>query len=286
MANKNTPGYPETAVSRFIAYLRRRKMSHRTINAYVSDVTSFLQTKGQGQIPDVSSLMAVQAKDLEDYLQGLARSGLNYASVRRASCALKNFFLFLLDQGVVSGNPAALVTVRPTKQLRHSPDQILSIFGYLARKQSSAEDSDIVRYQRDELILLLMTFYGVPQYRLCELKLSSIEASRKHVSLVFSTKSTIQLHLTVLRKLRTYLERRKSNSEFIFLESFSEEPIHRRTIRQALNELNAALHLNCTSNSLRDTCAHLQQHPEIREALIRQVLTHGSMHEFGGSANA
>lgn len=261
-------------------------MSQRTINAYASDVTGFLQTTGRGPIPDVSSLVAVQTKDLEDYLQGLARSGLNYASVRRASCALKNFFLFLLDQGVVSGNPAALVTVRPTKQSPHSPDQILSIFSYLARRQYSGEDSDIVRYQRDELILLLMIFYGVPQYRLCELKLSSFEATRKSVSLVFSTKSTIRLHLTMLRKLRNYLERRKTNSEFIFLESFSEEPIHRRTIRHALNELNASLHLNCTPISLRDTCTYLQQHPEIREALIRQVLTHGSMHEFGGSANA
>jgi len=261
-------------------------MSQRTINAYASDICGFLQVTGRGTMPDVGSLVAVHTKDLEDYLQGLARSGLNYASVRRASCALKNFFLFLLDQGVVSGNPAALVSVRPTKQSRHSPDQILSIFSYLARRQSSGEDADIVRYQRDELILLLMTFYGVPQYRLCQLKLSAIEATRKSVSLVFSTKSTIQLHLTVLRKLRNYLERRKSNSEFIFLESFSEEPIHRRTIRHALNELNAALHLNCTPNSLRDTCTYLQQHPEIREALISQVLTHGSMHEFGGSTNA
>jgi site-specific recombinase XerD len=286
MANKGTSSYPETAISGFITYLRRRKMSQRTINAYTSDVNGFLQTTGRGQIPDVSSLAAVQTKDLEDYLQGLARSGLNYASVRRASCALKNFFLFLLGQGVVSANPAALVTVRPSRQSPHSADQILSIFNHLAKRQSSGEDSDVVRYQRDELILLLMTFYGVPQYRLCELKLSSIEASRKHVSLVFSTKSTIRLHLTVLRKLRNYLERRKSTSEFIFLESFSEEPIHRRTIRQALNELNAALHLNCTPKSLRDTFTYLQQHPEIREALIRQVLTHGSIHEFGGSANA
>ena len=261
-------------------------MSERTINAYASDVSGFLHQAGRGTVPELSSIVAIQTKDLEQYLQGLARSGLNFASVRRASCALKNFFLFLLDQELIHGNPAATLTVRPLKQGTHSSEQILSIFRYINRRQTCGDDSDLLRYQRDELILLLMIFYGVPQYQLCTLRLSSIQTTKKSVSLIMSTKSTIQLHLAVLRKLRTYLERRKSGSDAVFLESFSEKPIHRVTIGNILNELNSALKIECTPKSLRDTFMHLQQHPEIRESLIRQILTTGSTHHYAGSSNA
>ena len=286
MVAEKTRGNPAITLADFIAYLRRNKMSERTISAYASDVSGFLHQASRGTVPELSSIVAIQTKDLEDYLQSLARSGLNFSSVRRASCALKAFFFFLLDQGGIHGNPAATLTVRPLKQAVHSSDQILSIFRYLSRRQTSGDDSDIVRYQRDELILLLTIFYGVPQYQLCTLRLSSIRTTKKSVSLIISTKSTIQLHLAVLRKLRIYLERRKSSSDAVFLESFCEKPIHRITIGNILNEIKSALKIECTPKSLRDTCVHLQQHPEIRESLIRQILTTESTRHYACSANA
>jgi site-specific recombinase XerD len=277
----------EITLAGFIQYLKRSKMSERTITAYAADVSRFMhQTSPHGDPPALSSIVAIQTKDLEEYLYALARSGLQFTSVRRASCALKNFFLFLLEQGVIHANPALALSVRPLRQAVLSSEQILSIFHYLRRRQLSGEDADIVRYQRDELILLLMLFYGVPLYRLCTLQLSSIQVSKKSVSLVISTKFSFQLHLSVLRKLRTYLERRNSSSDIVFLESFCEKPIHRITIRHTLDELNSALKLHCTPKSLSDTHVHLQQHPEIRESLIRQVLTNVPAHNDGGSANA
>ena len=261
-------------------------MSDRTINAYASDVSAFLHHGTEVVSPDIASIAAFQTKDLEYYLEGLARSGLTFPSVRRASCALKNFFLFLVDQGLIHSNPAASLTVRQVKSSPHSSDQIVSIFRYLTRRQLSGDEADILRYQRDELVLFLMLFYGVPQYRLCTLKLSAMQTTKKSISLIISTRSTIQLHLSLLRKLRDYLERRKSPSQFVFLESFSDKPIHRMTIRHTLNELNCALKIACTPLSLHDTYSYLQQHQEVRESLIRQILTSASVHNYAGSANA
>jgi site-specific recombinase XerD len=287
MALVETAKQSDITLAGFIGYLRRKKMSERTIDAYAYDVSGFLHHNGKATgSPQLSSIVAIQTKDVEKYLQGLARSGLNFASVRRASFALKNFFLFLLDQGVIHGNPAAALTVRPVKLGVLSSEQILSIFHYLVRRQLSGDDSDIVRYLRDELILLLMIFYGVPQYQLCTLRLSSIQTSKKSVSLVISTKCSIQLHLAMLRKLRVYLERRKLTSDFFFLETFSEKPIHRMTIRHTLNELSCALSIECSPKSLHDTYTFLQQHPETRESLIREILTSGSAHNYAGSMNA
>ena len=286
MAERETPSHPETALSGFITYLRRKKMSERTINAYASDVSGFLHHGVKEVAPDIASIVAFQTRDLEEYLEGLARSGLTFPSVRRASCALKSFFLFLLDQGMIQSNPAASLTVRQIKSAPHTSDQVISIFRYLTRRQLTGEEADIIRYQRDELVLFLMLFYGVPQCKLCTLRLSTIQSNGKSVSLVISTRSTIQLHLSLLRKLRDYLERRKSPSEYVFLDSFSDKPIHRMTIRQTLNELNCALSITCTPLSLHDTYSYLQQHQEVRESLIRQILTGGSTHNYAHSANA
>lgn len=261
-------------------------MSERTISAYASDVNGFLHLSNNGAPPDIASIVAFQTRDLEEYLEGLARSGLAFSSVRRASCALKNFYLFLVDQGLIRENPAASLTVRQIKSAPHSSDQIVSIFHYLTRRQLHGDEVDILRYQRDELILFLMLFYGVPQHQICNLELSAIQSSKKSVSLVISTRSSIQLHLSLLRKLRDYLERRKSSSEYVFLESFSEKPIHRMTIRHTLDEINCALKIGCTPSSLRDTYSYLQEHQEVRESLIRQILTSGATHNYAGSANA
>jgi site-specific recombinase XerD len=274
MGPQETPDAIQIALTEFTGYLRKKNMSERTIKAYASDVNGFLHHSAlHSDIADLSSIVAIQTKDLEDYLHNLARSGAQFASVKRASFALKNFFLFLLNQGLISSNPAASLAVKRVRGSILSSDQVISIFQYLNQRQRSLEHSYIVRYQRDELILLLMIFYGVRKYQLRALRLSSIHTTKKSVSLVISTLFSLRLHVSVLRKLRIYLETRKSNSDTIFLESFSQKPVDKVSIRHTLNELSYALHLECTAKILHNTYLHLQQHPEIRESLIKGILS-------------
>ena len=262
-------------------------MSERTIKAYASDVNGFLHRSApQSDTAHLSSIVAIQTKDLEDYLHNLARSGSKFASVKRASFALKNFFLFLLNQGLIHSNPAAALAVKPVRGSVLSSDQIVSIFRYLNQRQQSLEDSDVVRYRRDELILLLMVFYGVRKYQLRTLRLSSIHTTKKSVSLIISTLFSLRLHASVLRKLRTYLETRRSSSDTIFLESYIEKPVDKMSIRHALNELSYALHLECSAKILHNTYLHLQQHPEIRESLIKRILSNEFTHNYGAAPNA
>ena len=287
MGSGQIPKRIEVTLTEFIAYLRKKKVSERTIKAYASDVSGFLQRSGvRPDSPDVSSIVAIRTKELEDYLHNLARSGLKFASVKRASFALKNFFLFLLNQGLIDGNPAASLTVRPIRDGILSSEQIVSMFQYLNRRQHSSEDSDVVRYRRDELLLLLMIFYGVRQYQLRTLRLSSIHTTKKSVSLIISTLFSLRLNALVLQKLRTYLEIRKSSSDTIFLEPFGDKPVDNMSIRHALNELSYALHLECTPKTLHNTYVHLQQHPEMRESLIKRILSNGFTHNYGAATNA
>jgi site-specific recombinase XerD len=287
MGLRQTPDITEATIARFIEHLRKNKMSEQTVRAYASDVDSFLHrtVAGSGST-DLNSIVAMQTKDIEDYLSGLARTGSKFASVKRTSYALKNFFLFLIHQGVMKNNPAIALRVTPVQPATLSPDDIVSIFQHLNHRQVSTDSGDMVRYRRDELILFLMIFYGVRQYQICTLKLSSIQTSDKSVSLIISTVSTLRLHAQVLRKFRAYLETRDSSSDTIFLESLGKKPIDHWAVRQLLNDLSQALQIDCLPKSLHNTYLHLQQHQEIREPLIRQILSIGSTHNYGAMPNA
>lgn len=287
MGSRETPNNVEATVTRFIDHLRKNKMSEQTIKAYTSDIRGFLdRTAVRSNSSDLGSIVAMQTKDIEDYLQNLARAGSKFASVRRTSCALKNFFLFLVNQGVMKNNPVASLRVTPYQSGILSSDQIVSIFRHLHRRPISTEGSNLIRHQRDELILFLMIFYGVRQYQISTLKLSSLQSGDRSVSLIISTLFTLRLHAQVLRKLRAYLEARNSSSDTIFLESLGKKPLDYWGIRHALIDLSQALQFDCSPKSLHNTFVHLQQHQEIREPLIRQILSIGFTHNHGAVPNA
>jgi site-specific recombinase XerD len=279
-------GLPETStnieaiVARFMDYLRKNKMSDHTIRAYASDVNGFLhQYAGRLNSSGLGCIIAMRTNDIENHLYNLARAGSRFASVRRTSCALNNFFTFLVDQGLTKTNPVTALRLTPLRSGILSSDQIVSVFRYLSRRQVSTESADSIRYQRDELILFFMIFYGVRQYQICTLKLSSFQATEKSVSLLVSPSFTFRLHPQLLRKLRAYLEARDSGSDTLFLESLRKKPLNYWDIRHVLNDLGQALQFDCSPKLLHNTCSYLQQHPEIRESLIKRILSNEFTHD-------
>jgi site-specific recombinase XerD len=274
MNGLDTPAESDTTISQYINHLRKSKMSRSTIKAYASDLRGFLSHSGlRPESTDVTPLVAVKTSDLESYLHTLVENGSKFATVKRASSALKNFFSFLVSQGVVQDNPAQFLAVRPSIKDLLSSQQILSIFEYLGQRQQSSDHANIVRYRRDELILLMMLFYGVRQYQLSTLRLSAIHNTKESVSLIISTKLSFTLHAFVVKKLRLYLEARKSNSDMIFLDPLTGRPLNHAGIQHLLNELSFALHFKCGPRSLYNTYLHLRQNPDTREQLIAAMLS-------------
>jgi len=285
-------GLPETStnieaiVARFMDYLRKNKMSDHTIRAYASDVNGFLhQYAGRLNSSGLGCIIAMRTNDIENHLYNLARVGSRFASVRRTSCALNNFFAFLVDQGLTKTNPVTALRLTPLRSGILSSDQIVSVFRYLSR-QALTDSADSIRSQRDELILFFMIFYGVRQYQICTLKLSSFQATEKSVSLLVSPSFTFRLHPQLLRKLRAYLEARDSGSDTLFLESLRKKPLNYWDIRHVLNDLGQALQFDCSPKLLHNTYSYLQQHPEIRESLIKRILSNEFTHDYGPAPNA
>lgn len=280
-------GTKSIAISLFLQSLKRQKVSESTLKAYSTDLRSFfvhLYLKPESL--DVSALEKVQAQDIESYLKTLAGKDLKFATIKRNVAAIRRFFSFLVEQEIITDDPAKSLTVRPVATLAFTSEQVFSLFEYLIRHQQAGNESDIIRYRRDELILLLMIFYGVRQYQLSSLKLSQLQKTGKSVSLTVKKAFTIRLDGVVLEKLRAYLSIRKSNADTIFLEPLRKKPVDHSSMRAILTELSYALRVVCSPRALYDTHLHLQQNPEERQKLLERLGSGSVKRTYGAVSNA
>jgi len=127
-------------VESFLVQRRREKrLSERTLRAYACDLTQFQDYLGDREIRTVSPEI------LSGFVQKLVDEEYRYASVRRKIAALKVFFRWALEEGVIDESPAArLGAERPR---RRSPLKVLSE-EEIARLLAGPK-ADIARLEKD-----------------------------------------------------------------------------------------------------------------------------------------
>jgi site-specific recombinase XerD len=280
-------GSKSFAISIFLQSLKRHKVSASTLKGYGTDLRGFFEhLRLKPESLDISALEKVQTQNIESYLRNLAEKSLRFSTIKRNVAAIRRFFAFLVEQGILTNDPAKSLTVRPVANSALTSEQALSMFGYLIRHQQAGNESDIIRYRRDEVILLLMILYGVRQYQLGSLRLSQLEKTGKEVLLTVKKGFTIKLDGIILQKLRDYLSIRKSNADTIFLEPLRKKPVDHSSMRAVLTELSYALRVECSPRSLYDTHLHLQQNPEERERLLELIGSENLKRTYGAVSNA
>jgi site-specific recombinase XerD len=271
----------------FLQSLKKQKVSGSTLRAYNTDLRGFLEHfQLKPESLEVSDLEGIDPQDIERYLKSLSQKSFRFSTIKRNVAAIRRFFTFLTDQGIITSDPAKFLTVRPVINSALTLEQVLSLFEYLIRNQQAGNESDIIRYRRDEVILLLMILYGVRQYQLGSLKLSQLEKTGKEVMLTVKKGFTIKFDGIVLHKLRDYLSIRKSNADTIFLEPFRKKPVDHSSMRAVLMELSYALRVECSPRSLYDTHLHLQQNPEERQKLLAGLGSGRFERTYGAVSNA
>jgi len=287
MVREEHNGAKSFDISFFLQSLKRQKVSESTLRGYNADLRGLFEYLQLETEPlDVSALEGIRAQDIESYLKGLAEKSLKFATIKRNAAAIRRFFGFLVDQGIITNDPAKSLTVRPVANSVLTSEQVVSLFEYLARHQQMGNESDLIRYRRDEVILLLMILYGVRQYQLSSLKLSQLQKTGKEVSLTVKKGFTIRLDGIVLQKLRDYLSMRKSNADTIFLEPLRKKPVDHAIMRGILTELSYALSVECSPRSLYDTHVHLQQNPDERRKLLERIGSESLKRTYGAVSNA
>lgn len=89
---------PQALLAAWLEHLRSvRRLSDHTVQAYQRDVSHFLGflTHHLGAYPQMSTLHALQARELRSWLAAKAREGANPSSMARALSAVKHWFRYL-----------------------------------------------------------------------------------------------------------------------------------------------------------------------------------------------
>jgi integrase/recombinase XerC len=116
MTTKTSRTPVEKAIDKFLHSLRQRNASIHTLKAYTGDLDNFAAYVG------VRDWRSIDHLTIRGFLSTLYERGLGKTSVARALAAVRSFYRWLAQEGVVEQNPAALVsTPKLPKKLPRVP---------------------------------------------------------------------------------------------------------------------------------------------------------------------
>jgi integrase/recombinase XerC len=116
MVTKSSRTAVEKLIDKFLPSLGQRNASAHTVKAYTQDLTNFAAHVGSRNLRGIDHLT------IRGFLSHLYEKGLDKASVARALAAVRSFYRWLAQEGVVKQNPAALVsTPKLPKKLPRVP---------------------------------------------------------------------------------------------------------------------------------------------------------------------
>ena len=181
----------------FLAF--ERGLADRTLAAYRRDVERMLTYV---QVQGATGPGQVSPDHLRDYMYHLTDQGLAPASVRRAQSALRSYFGFLMEEGVLEGDPSD--RLESPQGWRRLPD-VLSLEEML--RILEAPDASHRLYWRDRSILEFLYATGVRVSEAVDLGLTDL-ALEEGLCVVFgkgSKERIVPVGRAAREALRTYL---------------------------------------------------------------------------------
>ncbi len=150
-----------------------RNASPYTVSNYTTDLLGFFQFLRDKKI---DSLKEVDRHTLRDYLSHLMKKGFVKASIARKLSAIRSFYRYLLQEGLVSTSPAA-TTSSPKLDKRLPSFLTLEEVGRLLE----APDLSTPQGQRDRALLELLYASGLRVSELVKLNLEQINLDTREI---------------------------------------------------------------------------------------------------------
>jgi integrase/recombinase XerD len=268
-----------------------RNLSERTLRAYHSDLSQFHVHMNDALMVEITP------EHLEGYLDKLGTGPYRDTSIRRKVAALKVFFRFLEEKGIVPESPArrlkikkpvenrvpTVLSAREIRALLAAPkDQIGELT--VGRDQSPGGRNRYFCAVRDNLILELLFSTGIRIGELVALNVGDVDLERRQIQITGRATRGRAVTLSsdvVLTALRQYLDLRGDRSletPALFvgrsgtrLTIYSIENIFKKHVRLA------DIKRHITPHSLRHTMAALlvSSGTDIRE--VQEILGHASI---------
>jgi len=260
----------------FISY--EKGLSKNTQLSYKNDLLKFINYLYQKNFANFNSL---KRNDIRDYLFKLKSDGLKSSSIARQIISIKKFFEYLLNEGLISEDPSALINspkIWKTIPETLSVNEVSLLLSYV---------SNIKKYRhafRDKVIIELAYACGLRVSEIVNLQINSIYFEESYIQVTGKGQKDrlIPVNKTTLSMIDEYIntERTKfsSNSNFLFI-SQHKKPLTRQRIWQIikLHIRNAGIIKNVSPHTLRHSFAtHILENGGSLRA-IQEMLGHSNI---------
>jgi site-specific recombinase XerD len=244
----------QETLGRYAEYLVESGLSGLTVKNYVADlkhVASWLARNGG------RALLGVSGGDIEAYCLDLVSAGAHPpATVNRRLQAIRKFFRYALERGLVNADPTLGIKLLP--QSRSEGPRALDR-SEVERLLSAVREGSSRLAGRDYAIIQLMLQTGIRVGELTRLRLSDVKLSGNKGRLRINGEGMsgtreVPLNSSVRRAVSDYLTKRAdSASDHLFL-SVKGEPLSARSVQRLVATYARAAGLDgVTTYSLRQT---------------------------------
>ncbi|MCD6289769.1 MAG: tyrosine recombinase [Anaerolineae bacterium] len=193
-------------VQAFLDYLITEKhYSANTIAAYRNDLTQFLDYVSQpGRLPPNAGWPDVQTSHITDYIAYLEKHDYATSTIARKVAAIKSFFRFARQAGIVADDPAVpvdspKVKKRPPRTI--SQEQVRQLLAEPAKDESP-------KGLRDRALIMLLYATGMRVTELVSLDLTDVDLATLQVRCAGrrERERIVPINNETARALRTYLD--------------------------------------------------------------------------------
>jgi integrase/recombinase XerC len=171
MAKKSSRAPVEKAIDKFLQSLRQRNASVHTLKAYTGDLENF------AEYVRLRDWRSIDHLTIRGFLSHVYEKGLGKTSVARALAAVRSFYRWLAQEGVVEQNPAALVsTPKLPKKLPRVPtiEEMNTVL--------DGEMPEVASFpERDRMLFELLYGCGIRNSELIGINLDDIRLSSEAI---------------------------------------------------------------------------------------------------------
>ena len=258
-------------VAVFLEALVGKNRSAGTIRAYRADLAQFVQWLGATN-GAVSHAGQVTKADLAAYLTHLGHAGLSGVSRARKLAAIREYFRFLVEHGVIPGSPAVGITTPKREQKSRvwlRPDEysrMLSLAG---------------AHPRDYAILQVFLQTGVRVSELADLRTDDVDLPGRTLRVrgKGQVERVIELEKKAVAALKRWTDTRpRVLDDHLFL-NYQGTPLSDRSIRELVAKYReqAGIPKKATPHSLRHTFGSYKAQKGVPLRQVQEWLGHKSL---------
>lgn len=224
---------------KFIEYLRNNGLAENTCNSYNKDVELFKKYYEDSYGEKLDKLVHA---DISMYYNHLLKTGVTSASVNRKIASLKNYNLFLIDNGIqdnmvildkdyikiqTSMISKTIPTIQEINKLKH----------FTSRDDKNAK--------RDYCFISIFIYGGLRESEIVTLRISDIKLEERFINIIGKGKKFRQIVINncMYDAINDYLEERNSmniNNPYLFVGQKSKnnggKPLNRNFCNRLLNK--------------------------------------------------